>query len=102
MNDCILILVGTPAIEGTLVDWLLQRPEVSGFTTFPVRGHGAAHHLMNVGEQVEGRQSQVLIWIQLPYSQALQLLQEMKRDFAHAAIHYWILPVMGSGRLDQA
>jgi hypothetical protein len=101
MNDCILILVGTPAIEGALVDWLLQRPDVSGFTTIPVCGHGAPHHLMNVGELVEGRQSQVLIWLQLPEDKVTELLQGLKRDFTHAPIHYWVLPTISSGRVDQ-
>jgi hypothetical protein len=102
MNDCILILVGTPAIEGTLVDWLLQRPDVPGFTAFPVCGHGAPHHLMNVGEQVEGRQSQVLFWLQLPEDKVTELLQGLKRNFAHAPIHYWVLPVLACGRVDQS
>ena len=100
MKDCILILVGTPVMEGALVDWLLARPEVSGFSTFPVRGHGTAHHLMSVGEQVEGRQSQVLIWLQLPENKVAELLEGLKQDFTHAPIHYWVLPVLGSGRLE--
>jgi len=55
---------------------------------------------MSVGEQVEGRQSQVLIWLQLPENKVAELLEGLKQDFTHAPIHYWVLPVLGSGRLE--
>ncbi len=99
MDRCLLILIGTPAAEGALLDWLLSREEVPGFSSCPVAGHGTAHHRMSMAEQVEGRQKQVMFWIELPLPQARQLVEALKRELAGSVLHYWILPVIEGGQL---
>lgn len=95
MSDCIVVLVATPSVEGILVDWLLER--VPAFSSFPIAGHGSAHHDLSTAEQVEGRQAQVLFWVQLPLTDAEPFVQELVSRFAHVKLHYWILSVTASG-----
>ena len=40
MNDTLLVLNIPPELEEDLVDYLLSRPSVTGFTSFRVYGHG--------------------------------------------------------------
>lgn len=95
MSECIVVLVAPPSVEGVLVDWLLER--VPAFSSFPIAGHGSAHHDLSTAEQVEGRQAQVLFWVQLPLAEAEQMVQEAMSRFDHVKLHYWILPVSASG-----
>jgi hypothetical protein len=99
-SHVLLSLVVSPAVEDVIVDWLLERSEVSGFTSYPVSGHGASVHAMNLAEQVAGRRRQILFQTHLPKSRAEKVVAELKRDFAGSGMHYWILPLSASGHLD--
>lgn len=96
MSESILVLVAPPSIEGSLVDWLLER--VPAFSSFPVAGHGTAHQDLSMAEQVEGRKAQVLFWIHLPTAEVERLTTEIAARFGHVKLHYWVLPVSASGR----
>ncbi|HVY67121.1 MAG TPA: DUF3240 family protein, partial [Gammaproteobacteria bacterium] len=50
-----------PVAEERVIDWLLGRAEVAGFTSVAVFGHGASHDDLSVAEQVTGRQRRVAI-----------------------------------------
>ena len=98
--QALLSLVVSPAIEDAMVDWLLERPEVSGFTSFPIHGHGASPRSMTLAEQVAGRRRQVLFQTHLPQAQAEALIPGLKQAFAGSGMHYWLLPLAAAGHLD--
>jgi len=93
----LLVLNITPELEEDLVDYLLDRVEVGGFTSYPVHGHGEQSRL-SIAEQVSGRRKRVQFEILLPE----QLVDEVIAGLAGEVgkgIHYWQLPVMRSGHL---
>ncbi|MGH8509300.1 MAG: DUF3240 family protein [Gammaproteobacteria bacterium] len=100
MSECVLVLVAPPSLEAALVDWLLER--VPAFSSFPIAGHGSAHAELSLSEQVEGRQAQVLFWVQLTHAEATRVTQEISARFNHVELHYWMLPVLASGRTGSA
>ena len=99
MDQCMLFIIATPAVEQTLVDWLLAREDVSGFSTAPVSGHGTAHEKLSMSEQVEGRQSQLMFHTQLPLESARAVVEQLRADFHGAGLHYWILPAIEGGHI---
>jgi hypothetical protein len=99
-SEALLSLVVAPDIEDVIVDWLLEREAVSGFTSYPINGHGASIHAMTLAEQVAGRRRQMLFQTHLPQAQAEGLLADLKRDFAGSGIHYWMVPLSACGHLE--
>jgi len=101
MSETSVLLVAPPALEDPLVDWLLHRADVPGFSSFPIRGHGAAHEHLSPAEQVEGRAAQVLFWVELPAPRARQVIDGLRRDLPPARVHYWLFPAIEAGRIDE-
>lgn len=99
-EHCLLNLVVSPAVEDTVTDWLLTRDELSGFSTYPISGHGSSEHAMSLAEQVAGKRKQVLFQLLMPCDPALELLKEIRRDFRGSGMHYWLMPVVESGHLE--
>jgi len=100
MNEqCLLSLVVPPAIEDAMVDWLLARAGLSGFTSSPVAGHGSSVHSMSLAEQVAGRRREVLFQCHLGRSQAAALVDALRAEFAGSGLHYWLVPVLDAGHL---
>jgi len=99
MEQCMLFIVATPAVEQTLVDWLLAREDVSGFSSAPVRGHGTAHEKLSMSEQVEGRQNQLMFYTQVPLDTARAVVASLREEFRGAGLHYWILPAVEGGHI---
>jgi nitrogen regulatory protein PII len=93
----LLILNITPELEEDLVDYLLAREEVGGFTSYPVHGHGEQGHL-SIAEQVTGRRTRVQFEILLPELDVDAVIAGLAEDVGKG-IHYWQLPVMRSGHL---
>lgn len=99
MQECLLVLIVTPQIENAMVDWLLDRDDVAGFTGITASGHGASVHSLSVAEQVAGRQRQVMFQLHLPQSVAEALIEAVRADFGGSGIHYWLMPLLASGHL---
>lgn len=95
----LVVLNAAPALEETLVDWLLARQETLGFTTVAASGHSAAHHDYTAAEQVKGRKRQVQFQVQLPGAQLNPFLQDAHARFPGADIYYWAVPVLSAGHL---
>jgi hypothetical protein len=89
----------SPAIEETLVDWLLQFDMQSGFTSFPVHGHSSRTEGLSLAEQVEGRKKRVRFQVHLPTPQADVFIAQLQRDFAGIGLHYWVSPLLEVGRI---
>lgn len=96
---CLLNLVVNPAIEDAVGDWLLAHDQISGFSSINIAGHGSSEQSMNLAEQVAGRQRQVLFQSHLPCTLAYAIIDSINHEFKGSGIHYWLLPVLASGRI---
>lgn len=99
-KNCLLNLVVSPAVEDMVTDWLLTRESVSGFSTYPISGHGSSEHAMSLAEQVAGKRRQVLFQLLLSQTLADALIEQIQRDFRGSGMHYWLVPVLESGHLE--
>lgn len=93
----LLVLNITPELEEDLVDYLLSREEVGGFTSYPVHGHGEQSRL-SIAEQVAGRRKRVQFEILLLEHHVDVVIAGLAEEVGKG-IHYWQLPVMRSGHL---
>jgi hypothetical protein len=98
MSEVILMLVVPPELEETVIDWLLAREEISGFTGQTVYGHSREHGGFSLVEQVTGRQRRVMFQVQTDETTARALLAALGGDLSGAGIRYWVVPVVAAGR----
>jgi hypothetical protein len=98
-GEALLSLVIPPALSDLLVDWLLEQPEVGGFISLPVNGHGGEEHAMSAAEKVAGYSRGWMIQTHMPQKQACTLLGRLKNDFDGSDVHYWITPLIVGGHL---
>lgn len=94
----LLILIAPLSLEETLVDVLLQKHEISGFTTSHVSGHGRhqaeSATSLSMVEQVSGRQRRVQFMMHAEFAQLNALIVELKQAFGHAGLHYILMPII--------
>lgn len=100
MSESLICFNLPPELELDLIDWLLTRAEVSGFTSTPCFGHGQEHALSNIAEHVTGKARRVQIQVKLADSLRAPLLAAATEEFGGADILYWALPVLCSGQLN--
>lgn len=98
-TQALLLLVASPKLEEVLVDFLLQQPAISGFTTIPASGHGTHHgsHApvkLSLVEQVTGRQNRVQFMLHASIPVMHELIDALKAEFKHTDMHYMLLPVL--------
>ncbi|MGD2082291.1 MAG: DUF3240 family protein [Chromatiales bacterium] len=99
-GQSLLTLVIAPEIEDPLVDWLLDRDDVPGFSSHPINGHGASEHAMSLGEQVAGRRRQVMFHLHLDTDVARSLVGALRQAFAGSGLHFWITPLLQAGHIE--
>ncbi|HEY0721593.1 MAG TPA: DUF3240 family protein [Gammaproteobacteria bacterium] len=99
MSECLLAIVATPAIEESLVDWLLERKEISGFSSTHIDGHGSRHSDLSLAEQVAGRQRKVMFRVHADCDELRTLLSGLKQEFSGAGLHYWLMPLLEAGQI---
>lgn len=87
-----------PGLEEDVVDLLLSNPDIKGYQSYPIRGHGRVG-AMTVAEQVVGRRNRVQFEIVLETDLLELTLQSLKKEFPTPDVIYWVLPVLQSGRL---
>ena len=87
-----------PGLEEDVVDLLLASSEIAGYQSYPTRGHGQVGS-MSIAEQVAGRRDRIQFEVVLDESVLQPLIQSLKAAFPVADVIYWVLPVLGSGRL---
>ena len=100
MNECLLVIVATPAVEETLVDWLLGRSELSGFSSVRIDGHGTRPSALSLAEQVTGRQRKVMFHAHTDCEQVKVLVDALKEAFHGAGLHYWVMPLLDAGQIE--
>lgn len=98
-NDVLVILNAPPSLEDHVMDWLVARPEGSGFTSMPVSGYGEDHKELSIAEQVAGRQQRVQFEVQMPAAVVDKFLEDAASTLGSTAIRYWVLPVLAAGHL---
>jgi len=90
-----------PSLEEDMVDLLLASGEITGYQSFPTRGHGRVG-AMTIAEQVAGRRDRVQFEIVLDSKLLAATLQKLKEAFPIPDVIYWVLPVLQSGRLSES
>jgi len=100
MSECLLVIIATPSIEESVVDWLLERKEISGFSSTRIDGHGSRHSDLSLAEQVTGRQRKVMFHVHAECEQSRLLLTDLKQAFSGAGLHYWLMPLLEAGQID--
>lgn len=99
MERCMLMLYVPPAIEESIVDWLLERELLEGFSSAEVYGHGARQTGMSLLEQVTGRQRRVLFQIETSAAVMHGLIAALREQFAGTGLHYMVVPVAEAGQM---
>lgn len=99
MHQCLLMIYAPPSVEETLVDWLLEHDAIEGFSSVEASGHGVRQAGMSLLEQVTGRQRRVQFTIKTETAFADHLIQDMRKNFAGVGLRYFIVPLMGEGRV---
>ncbi len=95
----LLTLNAPPALEDTLIDWLLAHPDCPGFSAVQIAGHSRDTRSYSIMEQVTGRQRRVQIQIMLDAQACSALITHLHSEFSHAGIRYWVTPLVEEGRL---
>lgn len=97
-SESLVILNAPPNLEEALVDWLLAHGSGTGFTSFPAEGHSTRHDNLSTAEQVSGRQRRQQFQVQMAAAAVDEFLEALQAALGGAGIHYWVLPVLRSGR----
>jgi hypothetical protein len=90
-----------PSLEEDVVDLLLSSGEITGYQSYPTRGHGSVG-AMTIAEQVAGRRDRVQFEIVLESSLLESTLEKLKQAFPIPDVIYWVLPLVQSGRLSDS
>jgi hypothetical protein len=98
-DEALVVLNVPPQLEEAVVDWLLERVGGAGFTSYKVSGHTTRHEDLSTAEQVSGRQQRQLFQVQIGADVVQGFLSDASDTLGTADIHYWVLPVMQTGRL---
>ncbi len=99
-SDYLLRLNIPPGLEEDIVDLLLADPEIKGYQSYPIRGHGRVG-AMTIAEQVAGRRDRIQFEVVLDSGLLEQTLMKLKEAFPTPDVIYWVLPVLRSGRLSE-
>ena len=94
---CLVMIFAPPALEESLVDWLLENDDIAGFSTTEAYGHGQRPSGMTLLEQVTGRQQRVQFIIETEQRLSSTLLEALGKKFG--GLHYMVLPLLAAGRL---
>lgn len=98
-DECLLSLLAPPEVTDELTDWLLAFHSELTFTSQAVDRHGVDPEVMGQAEQVTGRQRRLLVRVRTDTDGARRLVAELGEDFGAAGITYWIVPLLGHGRI---
>lgn len=98
-GQVLITLTASPAMEESLVDWLLQFEHPAGFTSHRANGHSSRLEGLSLAEQVAGRKNQVHFQLHIPSEELPGFIEQLKQAFGGAGVHYWVVPLIESGHL---
>lgn len=96
--DTMLVINVNPEVEDDLLDYLLGFGGVSGFTSYPVRGHGQHGARMSLAEQVRGSRRRIIVEVLLEENQVPPVLAGLAERVGRD-ITWWQQPIRGFGRI---
>lgn len=99
MDKCLLIIYSPPALEETLVDWLLEQDQLTGFSTTEAYGHGSRQDGMSLQEQVSGRQKRIQFTLHAEKKVITHLIEQLKTEFSGTKLHYIKMPLSACGSI---
>jgi hypothetical protein len=88
-----------PPLEERVIDWLLERADQGGFTSYPAHGHSSQHEHLSVAEQVRGHQRRLEFRIELTEAALDEFLADLSQRFGTADIYYSVVAALRSGHL---
>lgn len=95
--ETMLVLNINPELEEDLVDYLLAQKNISGFTSFPVRGHGMYEN-MNLAEQVSGRRKAIQLEIFIAQDEIPHILAGLGETVGKGIL-FWQQQIRNVGRI---
>lgn len=95
--NVLLTIIARPDVEEILIDWLLGREELSGFTGEAAWGHSREHGRFNLVEQVTGRQRRAVFHLKLDHDEAGPLIEAMRDELSGLGLRYWLVPMLDHG-----
>lgn len=99
-TQALLILIAPLKLEELIVDRLLEEPQISGFTSNAVNGHGSFKNTqLSLAEQVSGRQRRVQFMLHADVGVLQNFLNQLKTAFPDAGLHYVLQPVLDAAAL---
>ena len=94
--ETMLVFNINPELEEDMVDYLLEHECITGFTSYPVRGHGLYKN-MNLAEQVSGRRKAIQLEILIGRNDIKAIIAGLKENVG-SGISYWEQQIMNTGR----
>jgi len=102
INGVLVTINVPPALEEAVVDWLLARDSVTGFTSYRAYGHASAHEHLSIAEQVSGRQRRLEFRVSMAALALDVFLSDLADQFSGADVFFVATPVLRSAHLGTA
>lgn len=96
-NNLILTAIVPELLKDTIVDALMAKTFLSGFSLSKIQGFSQTHNHYSVSEQVEGYRDFYRFEIIHHESDSTLLKDLLSTSGASNNIRYWIMPLMESG-----
>jgi len=90
----LVTISANPALEESLIDWLLERESGPGFTSYNIRGHSSKHDHLSIAEQVSGRQNRKRFEIEIDQTACAGFVEGLEDAFSGSDVHYWVTPIL--------
>jgi hypothetical protein len=103
-KDTVAVTLNAPrALGERLIDWLLEREDAPGFTSYLADGHSARPAKgLSVAEQVSGRQRRIELRIELPADALDRFLADLQATYVGADLYYFVTPLLRTGSIGGA
>lgn len=98
-QQVLITLTVPPSVEESVVDWLLQFNDHSGFTSQRANGHSSRLEGLNLAEQVAGRKEHVRFQMHIPSDDLPRFMDALRKDFDGVGLHFWVTPLMEVGHV---
>lgn len=99
MNACLLNIISLPTVEDALIDWLLERSDITGFSSVEVNGHGSSVAGLSLLEQVVGHQKHVQFIVHTDTEVSARMIEQLRQKFPDAGLHYFLVPLLEAGKI---
>lgn len=100
MNDLVrFTLVFPPSLEDSVTDVLAACDGLPGFTLLHAEGHTSDFRNASTSERVRGRVQRRVLWMIIARAQVDRALDALRAEVAAHDVHWWLEPVLASGRL---